>query len=122
MEHGWLHTLDSLNALTTWTPDQRAASAALWALTPAQREAAMWRRELSLLQLTEWSRRAPHEVPTINGEFAYIVIRTPEWLEAADQPRCPETGDGARECRCGLDHAKAIAGSSDAPPSSPVAE
>jgi hypothetical protein len=122
MKHGWLHTLDSLNALTTGTPDQRAASAALWALTPEQRVAAMWRRELSLLQLTEWSRRAPREVPTINGEFAYIVIRTPEWLEASDQPRCPHTGNGVRECRCGLDHAKAIVASSDAGTSSPATD
>jgi hypothetical protein len=98
MEHGWLHTLDSLGALTAGTPEQRTASAALWALTPAQREAAMWRRELSLLQLTEWSRRAPHEVPTINGEFAYIVVRTPEWLEAPGEPGCPRTGHRAREC------------------------
>src|SRR5437868_605265 len=121
MEHGWLRNLDSLNALTAGTPEQRAASAALWAMTPAQRAAAMWHRELSLLQLTEWSRRAPHEVPTINSEFTYIVIGTPEWLEASDQARCPETGDGVRECRCGLDHAKAIAASSDGPTSSPVA-
>jgi hypothetical protein len=122
MEHGWLHILDSLGALTAGTPEQRAASAALWALTPEQRVAAMWRGELSLLELTEWSRRAPQEVPTINGEFAYIVIRTPEWLEAADQPRCPHTGDGVRECRCGLDHAKALAASSDAAPSAPIAK
>ena len=36
--------------------------------------------------LTRWSSRASHEVPLLGGEFAYIVMRTPEWAEAADGP------------------------------------
>jgi hypothetical protein len=57
---------------------------ALWAMSPAQRVAAMWRGDLTLFQLTRWSSRASHEVPLLGGEFAYIVMRTPEWAEAAD--------------------------------------
>ena len=58
---------------------------ALWAMSPAQRVAAMWRGDLTLFQLTRWSSRASHEVPLLGGEFAYIVMRTPEWAEAADE-------------------------------------
>jgi hypothetical protein len=57
---------------------------ALWAMSPADRIAAMWRGDLTLFQLTSWSSRAPNEVPLLGGEFAYIVMRTPEWAEAAD--------------------------------------
>jgi hypothetical protein len=58
--------------------------AALWAMSPAERIAAMWRGDLTLYQLTRWSSRAQHEVPLLGGEFAWIVMRTPEWAEAAD--------------------------------------
>jgi hypothetical protein len=57
----------------------------LWAMSPAQRVAAMWRGDLTLFQLTRWSSRAPREVPLLGGEFAYIVMRTPEWAESADE-------------------------------------
>jgi hypothetical protein len=59
--------------------------AALWAMRPAERVAAMWRGDLTLYQLTRWSSCAAHEVPLLGGEFAYIVMRTPEWAEAADE-------------------------------------
>ena len=57
---------------------------ALWAMSPADRIAAMWRGDLTLFQLTSWSSRAPNEVPLLGGEFAYIVMRTPEWAESGD--------------------------------------
>jgi hypothetical protein len=56
---------------------------ALWAMTPAERIGAMWRGDLTLYQLARWSSRAQHEVPLLGGEFAWIVMRTPEW----DEPR-----------------------------------
>jgi hypothetical protein len=73
--------------------DRRRAAQrdALWRMTPAARVAAMWRGELSYFQLCEWSARRPDEVPRIAtdltpsgepGEFAWIVIHTPEWAEA----------------------------------------
>ncbi|HEX8745179.1 MAG TPA: hypothetical protein VF712_18785 [Thermoleophilaceae bacterium] len=59
-------------------------SAALWRMSPLERERAMWAGELSLRQLCEWSARRPQEVPKLGGEFAWIVMTTPEWAEAAD--------------------------------------
>jgi hypothetical protein len=57
---------------------------ALWAMSSTERVAAMWRGDLTLYQLSRWSSRAQHEVPLLGGEFAWIVMRTPEWAEAAD--------------------------------------
>jgi hypothetical protein len=53
-------------------------------MTAAQREAAMWRGELTFLQLREWYARTPHEVPLIGGELPWIAMLTPEWAEADD--------------------------------------
>lgn len=52
----------------------------LWRMSPTERVSAMWRGELSLGECQAWSRRRPDEVPLIGGEFAYIVMRTPDWL------------------------------------------
>lgn len=57
----------------------------LWSMTPAEREAAMWRGDLSWTQLFAWAQRAPDEVPLINGEFAFIAAKTPEAAEADDR-------------------------------------
>jgi hypothetical protein len=57
---------------------------ALWAMSSIERVAAMWRGDLTLYQLSRWSSRAQHEVPLLGGEFAWIVMRTPEWAESAD--------------------------------------
>jgi hypothetical protein len=61
---------------------QRASRAelsrALWAMSPGEREAAMRRGELTGAQLLEWAQRRPGEIPTINGEWAFIAINTPE--------------------------------------------
>lgn len=54
----------------------------LWALSRAQREEAMWNGALTLFQLCEWTSRAPAEIPTLGREFAWIVMRTPEWDES----------------------------------------
>jgi len=62
---------------------------ALWAMSPTERLAAMWRGDLTLYQLSRWSSRASHEVPLLGGEFAWIVMRTPEWAEAADERIAP---------------------------------
>ncbi len=78
-------------ATNTWAPlptalvirDNAEDSAALWAMTPAERIDAMWNGCLTLSQLTEWSGRRPDEVPRLGGELAYIVMRTPGW----DEPR-----------------------------------
>jgi hypothetical protein len=56
----------------------------LWALTRTQRQQAMWNGALTLFQLREWTGRAPTEIPTLGREFAWIVMRTPEWDEIAE--------------------------------------
>jgi hypothetical protein len=68
---------------------------ALWAMTRAERVAAMWRSELTRLQLSKWSSRAPHEVPLLGDEFAWIAMRTPEWAEAKDPLALEHARDGA---------------------------
>lgn len=69
--------------------DERArrerGSRQLWAMTAAQREAAMWRGELTFAQLQEWYARAPDEVPLIGGELPWIAVLTPEWAEADER-------------------------------------
>jgi len=68
---------------------------ALWAMSAAERVQAMWRGELSLFQLAKWTSRRPAEVPLLEGEFAWIVIRTPGWAETEERPR----HQAAREAR-----------------------
>jgi hypothetical protein len=53
----------------------------LWAMTADQRVTAMWRGELSLAQLSEWTKKRAHEIPSLGDEFAWIVMRDPEWCE-----------------------------------------
>ena len=63
---------------------------ALWSMTRAQRVAAMRAGELTEYQLFAWSIRRPREVPRIGREFAWIVYRTADWIEAFDRlPRDP---------------------------------
>lgn len=77
---------------------------AFLALSPAQRAATMWRflgagapdataREpvkLTMNTLYRWAQRFPHEVPLIDGEFAFIAVATPEHAET------PRALDAAR--------------------------
>jgi hypothetical protein len=44
----------------------------------------MHRGELTWTQLFAWARRAPDEVPLVNGEFAFIAAFTPEAAEDDD--------------------------------------
>lgn len=74
-------------------------SRALWRMSAAEREAAFRRGDLAPAQVWEWARRAPSEVPTINGEFAFIAALTPEVAEALDIERtaASERAGDARE-------------------------
>jgi len=63
--------LDALKA-------REARLRALWQMTPAQRVAAMRRGELTLEQCAAWAGRYPEQIPTVNGEFEYIAMFTPE--------------------------------------------
>jgi hypothetical protein len=66
---------------------RREQSAELWAMSPAQRQAAMWNGELSYDQLYEWAKRAPKEVPLIDNEFAFLAANTPEVAEVFERSR-----------------------------------
>jgi hypothetical protein len=76
-------TTPALNIPVGETREQQLGE--LWAMSPADRVAAMWRGDLTLFQLSQWSSRSQHEVPLLGGEFAWIVMRTPEWAETADE-------------------------------------
>jgi hypothetical protein len=62
----------------------------IWRLTPEQRVTYMRDRRFSLRQLAAWSAACPDEVPLLpylgGMEFEWIVVNTPEWCEAADDP------------------------------------
>ena len=66
-------------------PDRGDAHRALWALSRDERIAAMWRGELTTRQLCQWSSRAQDEIPLLGGEFAWIVMRTPDWAEPSNK-------------------------------------
>ena len=53
----------------------------LWLMTCEQRVAAMRRGDLTYEQLAAWSARHPDEVPTVHGEFEWIVAKLAEVCE-----------------------------------------
>jgi hypothetical protein len=53
----------------------------LWRMTPGERVAAMRRGELTYQQLAAWSARHPDQVPTVHGEFEWIVAKLAEVCE-----------------------------------------
>ena len=72
---------------TWWESVARAERAragrlrSLWQMTPIQRVASMRRGELTYDQLAAWSARHPDEVPTVHGEFEWIVAKLAEVCE-----------------------------------------
>ena len=48
---------------------------------PGQRVAAMRRGELTYEQLAAWGARHPDQVPTVHGEFEWILAKLPEVCE-----------------------------------------
>jgi hypothetical protein len=71
-------------------PDLSDEHRALWEMTRDERIAAMWRGELTTRQLCQWSSRAQHEIPLLGGEFAWIVMRTPDWAEPSNKLRADQ--------------------------------
>ena len=60
---------------------------ALWVMSLDERIAAMWAGQLSHGPLLEWTHARPDQIPSLGGEFAWLVMFTPEWADAADQHR-----------------------------------
>ena len=74
-----------LDRLLGVPPSVRERREWLWRMTAEQRVAAMYAGDLSLADCLAWGARYPDEPPTINGEWAFIAIRTPEVGEAEDR-------------------------------------
>lgn len=58
----------------TWEERKRS----LWAMTAAERAAAMYAGRLTMRECLHWASQTPDEVPVLQGEFAFIAITTPE--------------------------------------------
>lgn len=69
----------------TWTEAKRR----LWTLTPHERVVAMRTGRLSLKLCAHWASVAPHEVPTLDGEWEFIARHTPEVADARETARVP---------------------------------
>lgn len=98
------HTNDnstSFNVLTDQITEQAQQLRSLWQMKPAERLAAFHRGELTREQLFAWAGRCRDEVPTINGEFAFIAASTPEACVA-----CPVCGDDEVSLTAGAAFAK----------------
>jgi hypothetical protein len=77
-------TEQMMERLAAQRANRAERSRALWEMSPEERQAAMWAGRLSWGQLFEWAKRAPHEVPLINDEFAFIAAYTPEVAEVSE--------------------------------------
>ncbi len=80
--------LDRASSPETWwesvTRAERARAGrlrSLWQMTSSQRVAAMRRGDLTYEQLAAWSARHPDEIPTVHGEFEWIVAKLAEACE-----------------------------------------
>jgi hypothetical protein len=50
----------------------------LWQMAAAERRTAMFSGQLTYSECCAWAARYRDEVPTLNGEFWFIAITTPE--------------------------------------------
>lgn len=77
-----------LDELTAAQVTRAESLAALWAMTPQERQAAYARGELRLVQLRSWAHHARHEMPVTSicgsGELHWIIAKTPEYLGEFD--------------------------------------
>jgi len=71
-----------LDRLLGVRPSARERREWLGRMTADQRVAAMYAGELSLADCLAWAAWFPDEPPTVNGEWAFIAIDTPEVAEA----------------------------------------
>lgn len=67
-------------------PAWEEQKARLWAMTPDERVRAMRAGKLSLRLCLHWASRAPHEVPLVDGEWAFVAAHLVDVAERrADQ-------------------------------------
>jgi len=80
-------TDEMMERLATQRARRDERTRALWEMTPEERVEAMWGNRLTGSELLDWARRQPHEVPLVEGEFAFIALNTPEVAEADERQR-----------------------------------
>jgi hypothetical protein len=66
---------DAFAVALTYVEDRRERLRALWEMTPEARIAAMYRGELTTEQCLAWAARYPQQVPSVNGEWAFIAMK-----------------------------------------------
>ena len=71
-----------LPAMPVEDPTRAEQRQALWRMAPAERIAAMYCGDLTLHQCLARAARHPEQVPTLNGEWWFIAIRTPDVADA----------------------------------------
>jgi hypothetical protein len=76
-----------LTAIPVEDPTLAEQREALWRMSPAERVAAVYRGDLTLYQCLAWAARYPEQVPTLNGEWWFIAIRTPDIADHDDEAR-----------------------------------
>jgi hypothetical protein len=85
-------------------PTRTEQREALWRMSPAERVAAMYRGDLTLFQRLAWAARYPEQVPTLNGEWWFTAIRTPDderrlWERTSQSPTTSRGECPARSAR-----------------------
>jgi hypothetical protein len=69
-------------------PAWEEQKARLWAMTRDERIRAMYAGKLSLRLCLHWASRTPHEVPLIDGEWAFVATHLADVADRrADQRR-----------------------------------
>jgi hypothetical protein len=67
---------DAFAVALTYVEDRRERLRALWEMSAEARIAAMYRGELTMEQCLAWAARHPQQVPTVNGEWVFIAMKT----------------------------------------------
>lgn len=70
-------------------PAWEEQKARLWAMTPDERVRAMRAGKLSLRLCLHWASRASHEVPLVDGEWAFLSAHIVDVVERSDHESAP---------------------------------
>lgn len=79
---------ESVSAMPSWLrrdPVWQEQKARLWAMTPDERVRAMRAGRLSLRLCLHWARHASHEVPLVDGEWAFLAPHVADIAERRDR-------------------------------------
>src|SRR5512133_3228665 len=68
-------------------PAWEEQKARMWAMTRDERVRAMRAGRLSLRLCLHWASRAPHEVPLVDGEWAFVAAHLADVVDHRDDQR-----------------------------------